>query len=73
MQPSPPPADPPPPQTSLPQTLKMVHIDSVLAALAKSNVTVSIEDLLKIIHEEETGISNSWKVPQSITKPVKEL
>jgi len=53
MPPSPPPADLPPPQAGLPPALGSVSIGSVLAALAELNVKVSIEDLLKAIHDQE--------------------
>ena len=55
MSPSPPPADLPPPQAGLPPTLDSVSIGSVLAALAELNVKVSIEDLLKAIHDQESA------------------
>jgi hypothetical protein len=40
---------PPPPADSL----QVVHIDSLAAALAKLNVKIPIEDLLKVIHDED--------------------
>ena len=40
---------PPPPV----DTLQVVHIASLAAALAKLNVKVPIEDLIKVIHDED--------------------
>ena len=40
----------PPP---LADSLQVVHIDSLKAALSKLKVNIKIEDLLKAIHEEE--------------------
>ncbi len=39
---------PPPPADSL----QVVHIASLTAALAKLNVKIPIEDLIKVIHDE---------------------
>jgi hypothetical protein len=39
----------PPPVDSL----QVVHIDSLAAALTKLNVKIPIEDLLKVIHDED--------------------
>ena len=41
---------PPPPQAD---TLQVVHIDSLEAALAKLNVKIPIEDLIKAIQDED--------------------
>lgn len=41
---------PPPPQAD---TLQVVHIDSLTAALAKLEVKINIEDLVKVIHDED--------------------
>ena len=41
---------PPPPQAD---TLQVVHIDSLTAALAKLKVKIKIEDLVKVIHDED--------------------
>jgi hypothetical protein len=43
MLPPPPPAD----------ALQVVHIASLAAALAKLNVKIPIEDLIKVIHDED--------------------
>jgi hypothetical protein len=41
----------PPPSPA--DSLQVVHIDSLAAALAKLNVKIAIEDLLKAIHDED--------------------
>ncbi|KAF8886879.1 hypothetical protein CPB84DRAFT_1535611 [Gymnopilus junonius] len=40
-----------PPPTA--DTLQVVHVSSLAAALAKLNINISIEDLLKVIHDED--------------------
>ena len=42
-------APPPPPA----DTLQVVHIDSLAAALAKLKVKIKIEDLIKVVHDED--------------------
>jgi hypothetical protein len=34
-------------------TLQVVHIDSLAAALAKLKVVIKIEDLIKVVHDED--------------------
>ena len=41
----------PPPPTA--DALQVVHISSLAAALAKLNVNISIENLIKVIHDED--------------------
>ena len=42
---------PPPPPPA--DTLQVVHIDSLAAALAKLKVKIKIEDLIKVVHDED--------------------
>ena len=53
---------------SPPQADEVVRIDSLAAALAKLNVNIPIEDLIKVIHDsdgEETHKSKSVQVSGS--------
>ena len=57
--PQPPLTGSPPPPADPPQVLDLVSIGSVLAALAKLNVKVSIEEFLRIVRDQEKAKLNA--------------